>query len=79
MEDYTIIELDEAIFDGNFLVNTKKAFLPIEKIEGIGGAVINGGVFSIIFVGSQLKTIILTNTKEEIQNKLQQLKQTIKN
>lgn len=79
MTNYTIIELDEAVFDGVFLVNSKKAFIPIEKIEGTGQALIRNNLFNIMFVGGELKTFILTNTKEEIQNKLQELKQTIKN
>lgn len=79
MVNYTVIELDEAVFDGVFLVNSKKAFLPIEKIEGTGQVIIRNQVFNIMFVGGELKPFILTNTKEEIQNKLQQLKQTIKN
>ena len=79
MTNYTIIELDEAVFDGVFLVNSKKAFIPIEKIEGTGQALIRNKLFNIMFVGGELKTFILTNTKEEIQNKLQELKQTIKN
>jgi len=77
MTNYTIIELDEAIFDGRFLVNSKKAFIPIEKIEGTGQAKIGNEIFNIMFVGAELKPFILTNTKEEIQEKLQQLKQTI--
>ena len=77
MTNYTIIELDEAIFDGRFLVNSKKAFIPIEKIEGTGQVIIRNHLFNIMFVGSELKPFILTNTKEEIQKKLQQLKQTI--
>ena len=75
MTNYTIIELDEAVFDGVFLVNSKKAFIPIEKIEGTGQALIRNKLFNIMFVGGELKTFILTNTKEEIQNKLKELKQ----
>lgn len=73
------IQLDEAVFNSNFLVNSKKVFIPIEKIEGNGSVIINGNVFNVVIVGEDLKPYILTNTKEEIQNKLQQLKQTIKN
>ena len=69
MENYTIIELDEAIFDGNILVNTKKVYIPFEKIEGIGAIVINRQSFCVLMVGVHLKQYILTNTNEEIRKK----------